>query len=328
MRRREFLTLAGGVTAFGPLVAQAQQGERTRRIGVLMHVEVDDREGQRRFSAFRQGLQQLGWIDGTNLQTDTRWGANAPDRRKYAAELVALTPDVILASTTLAMVALQQTTSTVPIVFANVTDPVGAGFVDSLARPGGNVTGFTTFEFSTSAKWLELLKEIAPHVTRAIVIRDPAIASAVSQFAVIQSAAQTSGLDVTPVSARDPAEIERAVMQLLRPTEGGLIVTASAFGLAQRDTLVAIAAKYHLPAVYPFDYFVSGGGLVSFGPDSVNQYRQAATYVDRILRGERPGDLPVQAPTKYKLAINLKTAKALGLTIPQSLQASADEVIE
>jgi len=329
MRRRDFVTLiGGGAAAAWPLLARGQQGERVRRIGVLMHVEVDDREGQRRFSAFRQGLQQSGWIDGTNLHIDTRWGANAPDRRRYAAELVALTPDVILASTTLAMVALQQTTSTVPIVFANVTDPVGAGFVESLAQPGGNVTGFTTFEFSTSAKWLELLKEIAPHVTRAIVIRDPAIASAVSQFAVIQSAAHTSGLDVSPVGARDPAEIERAITHFLRPIDGGLIVTASAFGLAERDTLVAIAAKYHLPAVYPFDYFVSGGGLVSFGPDSVNQYRQAATYIDRILRGEKPSELPVQAPTKYKLAINLKTAKALGIDVPPSLIARADEVIE
>jgi putative tryptophan/tyrosine transport system substrate-binding protein len=237
-------------------------------------------------------------------------------------------PDVILASTTLGMVALQQATSTVPIVFTNVTDPVGAGFVGSLAQPGGNVTGFTTFEFSTSAKWVELLREIAPHVTRVVVIRDPTIASAVSQFAVIQAAAQTSGLQVSPVGARDPVEIERAVTNFLLSPNGGLIVTASAFGLAQRDMLVTIATRHRLPAVYPFDYFVSGGGLISYGPDSINQYRQAATYIDRILRGEKPANLPVQAPTKYKLAINLKIAKALSLEIPPSLLARADEVIE
>ena len=328
MRRRKFLTLAGGAAAFAPLAARAQQPERVRRIGVLMHLNADDQEGEDRFSAFRQELQQLGWIDGRNMQIDIRWGGNDADRRKYAAELIAHAPDVILASTTLAMVALHRTTSTVPIVFANVTDPVGAGFVRSLAQPGGNVTGFTTFEFSVGAKWLELLKEIAPHIIRAVVIRDPTIASAVAQFAVIQSAAQTFGLEVSPVDARDLGEIEDAVTHFLRPPNGGLVVTASAFSLAQRDVLVQIATRHRLPAVYPFDYFVRGGGLISYGPDSVNQYRQAATYVDRILKGEKPADLPVQAPTRYKLAINLKTAKALGLTVPPTLLTRANEVIE
>jgi ABC-type uncharacterized transport system substrate-binding protein len=328
MRRREFMSLIGGAAATWPLAARAQQPERVRRIGVLMHLNADDQEGEDRFSAFRQELQQLGWIDGHNMQIDIRWGGNDADRRKYAAELIAHAPDVILASTTLAMVALHRTTSTVPIVFANVTDPVGAGFVRSLAQPGGNVTGFTTFEFSVGAKWLELLKEIAPHIMRAVVIRDPTIASAVAQFAVIQSAAQTFGLEVSPVDARDLGEIEEAVTHFLRPPNGGLVVTASAFSLAQRDVLVQIATRHRLPAVYPFDYFVRGGGLISYGPDSVNQYRQAATYVDRILKGEKPADLPVQAPTRYKLAINLKTAKALGLTVPPTLLTRANEVIE
>ena len=328
MRRRDFIKIIGGTAAAWPLPGRAQQPERVRRIGVLMHLNADDQEGEDRFSAFRQELQQLGWIDGRNMQIDIRWGGNDADRRKYAAELIAHAPDVILASTTLAMVALHRRTSTVPIVFANVTDPVGAGFVRSLAQPGGNVTGFTTFEFSASAKWLELLKEIAPHIIRAVVIRDPTIASAVGQFAVIQSAAQTFGLEVSPVDARDLGEIEDAVTHFLRPPNGGLVVTASAFSLAQRDVLVQIATRHRLPAVYPFDYFVRGGGLISYGPDSVNQYRQAATYVDRILKGEKPADLPVQAPTRYKLVINLKTAKALGLTVPPSLLAIADEVIE
>jgi putative ABC transport system substrate-binding protein len=239
------------------------------------------------------------------MQIHTRWGANDADRRSYAAELVAESPDIILASTTLAMVALQYATSSVPIVFTNVTDPVGAGFVQNMAQPGGNVTGFTTFEFSTSAKWLELLREIAPHVNRAIVVRDPTIASAVSQFAVIQSAAEASGFEVSPVSGRDSAEIDRAVMTFLRPPNGGLIVTASAFGLAHRDVLVSIAMRHRLPTVYP----VRGGGLISYGPDSITQFRLAATYVDRILKGEKPSNLPVQAPTKYKLTINLKAAK-------------------
>jgi putative ABC transport system substrate-binding protein len=327
MRRREFLAAVGSVAAW-PVVARGQQSEPVRLVGVLMHLEANDKEGQDRLSAFRHGLQQLGWIDDRSMHVEARWGATDTDRRKYAAELVALAPDVILASTTLAMVALQRATSNVPIVFANVTDPVGAGFVGSLAQPGANVTGFTTFEFSASAKWVELLREVAPHLTRVVVIRDPAIASAVSQFAVIQAIAQTSGLQVSPVGARDPVEIERVITNFLPSPNGGLIVTASGFGLTQRDVLIAIAARHRVPAVYPFDYFVTGGGLISYGPDSINQYRQAATYVDRILRGEKPANLPVQAPTTYKLAINLKTSKTLGLTIPPTLLARADEVIE
>jgi putative tryptophan/tyrosine transport system substrate-binding protein len=326
MRRREFMVAVGAAAAWS-VVASAQQPEQ-RRIGVLMHLDANDREGQDRLAAFREGLRQLGWIDARNVQIDVRWGANDGERRRYAAEIVAQSPDVIVASTTLAMLALQQISSSVPIVFTNVTDPVGAGFVSSLAQPGGNVTGFTTFEFSTSAKWVELLREIAPRVTRAIVVRDPTVASAVSQFAVIQSAAAQTGFEVSPVDVRDLAEIERAIMNFLQSLGGGLIVTASGLGSAQRDLLVSIAMRHRLPAVYPFDYFVHGGGLVSYGPDSINQYRLAASYVDRILKGEKPRNLPVQGPTKYKLSINLKTAKALGLIVPSELIVRADEVIE
>jgi putative tryptophan/tyrosine transport system substrate-binding protein len=326
MRRREFMVAVGAAAAWS-VVASAQQPEQ-RRIGVLMHLDANDREGQDRLAAFREGLRQLGWIDARNVQIDVRWGANDGERHRYAAEIVAQSPDVIVASTTLAMLALQQISSSVPIVFTNVTDPVGAGFVSSLAQPGGNVTGFTTFEFSTSAKWVELLREIAPRVTRAIVVRDPTVASAVSQFAVIQSAAAQTGFEVSPVDVRDLAEIERAIMNFLQSLGGGLIVTASGLGSAQRDLLVSIAMRHRLPAVYPFDYFVHGGGLVSYGPDSINQYRLAASYVDRILKGEKPRNLPVQGPTKYKLSINLKTAKALGLIVPSELIVRADEVIE
>jgi putative tryptophan/tyrosine transport system substrate-binding protein len=326
MRRREFMAAVGAAAAWS-VVASAQQPEQ-RRIGVLMHLEANDREGQDRLAAFREGLRQLGWIDARNVQIDVRWGANDGERHRYAAEIVAQSPDVIVASTTLAMLALQQISSSVPIVFTNVTDPVGAGFVRSLAEPGGNVTGFTTFEFRTSAKWVELLREIAPRITRAIVVRDPTVASAVSQFAVVQSAAAQTGFEVSPVDVRDPAEIERAILNFLQSTGGGLIVTASGLGSAQRDLLVSIAMRHRLPAVYPFDYFVHGGGLISYGPDSVNQYRLAASYVDRILKGEKPRNLPVQGPTKYKLSINLKTAKALGLIVPSELIVRADEVIE
>jgi putative tryptophan/tyrosine transport system substrate-binding protein len=327
MRRREFIGATSAVITW-PFAARTQAAERVKLIGVLMHLEANDREGQDRHSAFLEGLRQLGWIEGRNMQIHTRWGANDADRRRFAAELVAESPDIILASTTLAMMPLQQTTNSVPIVFTNVTDPVGAGFVQNMAQPGGNVTGFTTFEFSTSAKWLELLKEIAPRINRAIVVRDPTIASAVSQFAVIQTVAQALGFEVSPVSGRDAAEIDRAVMSFLRPPNGGLIVTASALGLAERDLLIEIAMRHSLPSVYPFDYFVRGGGLISYGADSITQYRLAATYVDRILKGEKPSDLPVQAPTKYKLAINLKAAKTLGLKVQPSLLARADELIE
>jgi len=299
-----------------------------RRIGVLMHLAADDLEGQARFTAFLRELQQLGWTDGRNVRIDTRWGANNADRGRYAAELIALSPDVILASTTPAMMVLQQATRTVPIVFVNVADPVGAGFVDSLSRPGGNVTGFTVFEYSLSGKWLALLKEIAPSVTRAAVIRDAANPSGIGQFAVVQSVASSFGVELSPVVARDGGEIERGVTAFARSSNGGLIVLASSWGALHGDLFVMLAARHRLPAVYPFRHFVTGGGLISYGPDSIDHYRRAAAYVDRILKGEKPADLPVQAPTKYETVLNLKTAKALGLTVPPSLLARADEVIE
>ena len=293
-----------------------------------MHLAADDLEGQARFTAFLRELQQLGWTDGRNVRIDTRWGANNADRGRYAAELIALSPDVILASTTPAMMVLQQATRTVPIVFVNVADPVGAGFVDSLSRPGGNVTGFTVFEYSLSGKWLALLKEIAPSVTRAAVIRDAANPSGIGQFAVVQSVASSFGVELSPVIARDGGEIERGVTAFARSSNGGLIVLASSWGALHGDLFVMLAARHRLPAVYPFRHFVTGGGLISYGPDSIDHYRRAAAYVDRILKGEKPADLPVQAPTKYETVLNLKTAKALGLTVPPSLLARADEVIE
>jgi ABC-type uncharacterized transport system substrate-binding protein len=328
MKRREFIAGLGAAasTTLWPLAARTQ--ERVRRIGVLMHLAAKDIEAQARLTAFLQGLQQLGWTDGRNVRIDTRWGASDADRRGYAAELVALSPDVILASTTLGMVALQQATRTVPVVFSNVADPVGAGFVESLARPGGNATGFTVFEYGLSAKWLELLKEIAPNVTRVAVIRDSANPSGIGQFAVIQSVAQSFGVELSPVVARDGAEIERAVTAFARSPNGGLIVLGSALGALHSDLIVTLAARHRLPAVYPFRYFVTGGGVISYGPDSINPYRQAAGYVDRILKGEKPADLPVQGPTRYETVINLKTAKALGLTVPSSLLSRATEVIE
>jgi putative ABC transport system substrate-binding protein len=328
VRRREFITLVSGAAAAWPLAARAQQGERVRRIGVLMHLAADDPEGQARFAAFLQGLQQFGWTDGNNLRVDTRWGANNADRGRYAAELVALAPDVILASTTPAMMALQQSTRTVSVVFANVADPVGAGFVESLARPGGNATGFTPYEYSISVKWLELLKQIAPNVTRAAVIRDAANPAGIGMFAVIQSAASSFGVELSPIVARDGSEIERAVTAFARSPNGGLIVLGTSFGVLHSDLMVMLAARHRLPAVYPFRYFVTGGGLISYGPDSHDQYRRAAAYVDRILKGEKPADLPVQHPIKYELVINLKTAKALGLDLPASVLSRADDVIE
>jgi len=328
MKRREFITLLGGAAATWPLAARAQQGELVRRIGVLMHLAADDPEGQARFMAFLQGLQQLGWTDGRNVRIDTRWGANNADRGRYAAELVALAPDVILASTTPGMMALQHSTRTVPVVFVNVADPVGAGFVESLSRPGGNATGFTVYEYSLSGKWLELLKQIAPSVTRAAVIRDAANPAGIGMFAVIQSAASSFGVELSPVVARDGGEIERAVTAFARSPNGGLIVLGTSWGALHADLMVMLAARHRLPAVYPFRHFVTGGGLISYGPDSHDNYRRAAGYVDRILKGEKPIDLPVQAPTKYELVINLKTAKALGIALPPSLLARADEVIE
>jgi len=324
------MALLGGVVATDalrrPLAARAQQGGR--RVGVLTHLPETDREGQDRFGAFLRELKRLGWIDGQNVKLDARWGASDSDRRKHAAELVALAPDVILASTSLAMIALQPVTTTVPIVFSNVADPVGAGWVSNLAQPRGNVTGFMLFDYTMSAKWLELLKEIAPRVTRAVVIRDPTNPGAIGQFAVIQSAARSLSMEVTPVGVRDAAEIEHAIKTFLRPEHGGIVVTGSGVGVAQRDLFVSIAARHRVPAVYPFRYFVSGGGLVSYGPDTTDQYRLAAGYVDRILKGEKPGNLPVQASTKYDMVINLKTAKALGLEIPPTTRARAQELIE
>jgi putative tryptophan/tyrosine transport system substrate-binding protein len=322
--RREFIALVSGVLA-GPAMAQ---NEQVRRVGVLMHVDAGDSEGQERIASLRQGLQESGWIEQRNIRLDTRWAANEADRRRHAAELVASAPDMILASTTLAMVALQQSPSSIPIIFINVTDPVGAGFVLSLAKPGRNVTGFTTFDYTISVKWLEFLKEISPQLKRTVVIRDPTIASAIGQFAVIQAAATSLKIDVIPADARNFSEIENAVTGFLQPHTGGIIVTASGFGLAQRDALVSIAERHRLPAIYPFDYFVRGGGLISYGPNSVEQYRQAATYVDRILKGEKASDLPVQAPTKYQLIANLRTAKALGLVVPPTILLRAAELIE
>ena len=330
MRRREFIGGILGSAATWPLAARAQQGEQMRRIGVLTSgAAADDPDGQVRSAAFVQGLQQLGWTDGRNVRIDYRWGAgDADNMRKYAAELVALAPDVILASGTASVAPLLQATRTVPIVFVQVTDPVGAGFVDSLAHPGGNATGFLLFEYAISAKWLELLKEIAPRVSRAGVIRDPAQTAGTGQFGVIQSVAPSLGMDVSAINLRDAPEIERGIAAFARSANGGLILTSSALSVVHRDLIVTLAARHKLPAVYYRRQFVTGGGLISYGPDVAEQNRRAAGYVDRILKGEKPADLPVQAPTKYELLVNLKTAKALGLTVPTSLLARADEVIE
>jgi ABC-type uncharacterized transport system substrate-binding protein len=328
--RRTFITLLGGAAAAWPLAARAQQAEQVRRIGVLIGgIAPGDADAQANMAAFLQGLQQLGWIEGRNVRIDYRWGlGNADNIRKYAAELVALAPDAIFASGNAAMPSLLQATRTVPIVFVNVADPVGSGFVDSLARPGGNATGFVQFEYNLSGKWLELLKEIAPGVTRAAVLRDPAIVSGIGQFAVIQSVAPSAGVEVSPVNVRDAGEIERAVTAFARASNGGLIVTTSALTVVHRDLIITLAARYKLPAVYYRRYFVTSGGLISYGYEIVEQFRRAAGYVDRILKGEKPTDLPVQTPTKYELVINLKTAKALGLDIPATVLARADEVIE
>jgi putative ABC transport system substrate-binding protein len=330
MRRREFITLIGGAAAAWPLAARAQQPERMRRIGVLRGGgTADDPEGQARYAAFLQALQLLGWIDGRNVRIDTRWPAgNADDARKYATELVALAPDVIFTTGAANLVPLLLATHAVPIVFAAVADPVGAGFVESLSRPGGNATGFMQFEYSLSGKWLELLKEIVPGVTRAAVLRDPDITAGIGQFAVIQSVAPLIGVDVRPVNVRDASEIERAVTTFARNSNGGLIVTASALSSLHRELIIALAARHKLPAVYYRRGYVTDGGLISYGYDADDQYRRAAGYIDRILRGEKPADLPVQAPTKYELVINLKTAKALGIDIPPQVLARADEVIE
>jgi ABC-type uncharacterized transport system substrate-binding protein len=329
MKRREFITLIGGAAAMWPLAARAQQPERMRRIGVLIPTAADDADGQARMAAFLQGLAQLGWSEGRNVRIDTRWGEGDAERgRRYAAELVALAPDVILAFGGSVLAPLLQATRAVPIVFTIVADPVGAGLVDSLARPGGNITGFTGFEYSLGGKWLELLKQIAPGVTRAAVIRDPAIIAGIGQWGAIQTAAPAIGVEVSPVNVRDAGEIERALAAFARSSNGGLIVTGSALAGVHRDLIVTLAARHKLPAVYTWRVFVTSGGLISYGPDFIDQHRQAAGYVDRILKGEKPADLPVQAPTKYELVINLKTAKALGLEVPPTLLARADEVLE
>jgi ABC-type uncharacterized transport system substrate-binding protein len=330
IRRREFITLVGGAAVAWPVAARAQQqGERMRRIGVLMNLTAEDAESQARNTAFLQALRQLGWTDGGNVRIDYRWAAADPERfRLYAAELVASAPDVIVAYATPAVAALQQATRTLPIVFVSVIDPVGANVVESLSHPGGNVTGFTLFEYSISAKWLELLKELAPTLTRVAVVRDAAIAAGIGQFAAIQTVAPLLDIELSAVNVRDKGEIERALATFVRRAHGGLIVTASPLATTYRDLIIELAARQRLPAVYPFRYYVTGGGLMSYGPDQNDQFRRAATYVDRILKGEKPVDLPVQAPTKYELVINLKTAKALGLAVPTTLLARADEVIE
>ena len=330
MRRREFIALVGGAAIALPRVVRAQQSERVRRIGVLQGgSDRDDPRSQPNITAFLQVLQQLGWTDGRNVKIDYRWPAGDADKtRKYAAELVALAPDVILAMSTPSLVSLLQATRTVPIVFMGVADPVGAGFVDSLSRPGGNATGFVLFDYSLSTKWLELLKEIAPGVKRAAVLRDAAIASGIGQWGAISSAAPSLGVEVSPINVRDAPEIERGVAAFARFPNGGLIVTGSPLSLIHRDLIIALAARHKLPTVYFLRPFVTGGGLISYGPDNVDASRRAAGYVDRILKGEKPADLPVQAPTKYELVINLKTAKALGLNVPNTLIGRADEVIE
>jgi putative ABC transport system substrate-binding protein len=329
LRRRDFITLLGGAAAARPLAARAQQPERMRHIGILTPLPADHPDGRVRHAVFLQAFHRLGWTEGRNVRIEARWWAGDDSAtRKQAAELAALAPDVIVAIGSVGAGAMLQATRTVPIVFVIVPDPVGSGFVESLAQPGGNAAGFMMFEYNLSAKWLELLKQIAPGVTRAAALRDPAITAGIGQFAVIQSAAPLVGVDVRAINLRDVAEIERSVAAFARTPNGGLILTASAFSAVHRDLIIALAARYKLPATYQERSYVAAGGLVSYGPNFVDQYRHAATYVDRILKGESPRDLPVQAPTKYELVINLKAAKALGLDVPPTLLARADEVIE
>jgi putative ABC transport system substrate-binding protein len=329
MRRRNFIAGLASTTAAWPAAAHAQQPERVRRIGVLAPLATDDPEMRLRLTTFQQALQGLGWTDGHNVHIETRFAAgNAADLRKYALELAALAPDVMLAMGSTGLPAMLQATRTVPIVFVLVPDPVGSGFVHSLSRPGGNATGFMMYEYNLCGKWPELLKEIAPGVTRAAVLRDPSLVAGVGQFAVIQSVAPSVGVEVIPINLGDAAEIKREVAAFAQSANGGLISTASALSAVHRDLIIALAAQHKLPAVYQERNYVTAGGLISYGPNFVDQYRRAAGYVDRILRGEKPADLPVQAPDKYELAINLKTARALGLSVPQPLLARADEVIE
>jgi len=329
MRRREFIkVIAGSTAATWPLLARAQQGERTRRIGVLMNLPENDLNGQARFAAFLQGMQQLGWADGRNLRIDMRWGGNDAEMRKNAAELVALAPEIIVASGSASVGPLMQVSGTVPIVFLNVPDPVGAGYVKSLARPGGNATGFLLFEYSIGGKWLDMLKQIAPEVNRVAVLRDSAISAGLGQYGAIQSAASSFGVEANAVDLRDASEIERDIAAFATTPGGGLIVSAAPAATRHRDLIVKVAARHKLPAIYFERFFVAAGGLISYGPDIVDQYRRAPSYVDRVLKGEKPADLPVQAPTKYELVINLKTAKALGLNAPNTLIGRADQLIE
>src|SRR5262245_45014159 len=333
VRRRDFIKVVAGSAAAWPLSARCRRAARAQRehiarIGVLMSVG-DDPEGRARFTAFRQGLEKLGWTEGQNVRIDVRWAAgDAALERKFAAELVTLTPDVILATASPTVAALQAATRTVPIVFAHSVDPVGAGFVDSLPRPGGNATGFVLFEYGMGVKWLEILKEIAPNVTRVAVLRDPAIAAGIGQFGAIQSVAPTLGVELTPINLRDPSEIERAGSAFARSPNGGLIVTAAPLALFHRDLIVTLAARHKLCAVYSVHAFVTAGGLIYYGTDLYDLYRRAASYIDRVLKGEKPSNLPVQAPIKFETVINIKTAKAMGITMPASLITRADEVIE
>ena len=327
--RRDFLTLVGGVLAAWPLPALAQQPERMRRIGVLHYLQENDPEGRTYVAAFLQGLQESGWVVDRNVRIDYRWTGGVAERiRRYAGELVALAPDVILAAGGSHVGPLQQETHAIPIVFVQVADAVGGGFVNSLARPGGNTTGFTNFEFNISAKWLELLKQIAPRMTRTAVLRDPANPSGTGQFGAIQAVGPSFGVEVTPIGLHDAGEIERGVTAFAHGSNGGLIVTPSGLAIVHRELIITLAARLQVPAIYPFRYFVTGGGLISYGPDVVDQYRRAAGYVDRILKGEKPANLPVQQSTKFEMVINLKAAKTLGLTIPQSVLVRADEVIQ
>jgi putative ABC transport system substrate-binding protein len=328
MIRREFITLIGGAAAL-PLAARAQHAGGLKRVGVLSNYSEDSAEGQRYIAAFRKALQALGWIEGRDVNFILRWtGGDSALYAKYATELAARSPDVVLAATTASVVALQQTTAGVPVVFVATVDPVGSGLVASMSRPGGRTTGFTLYEYAISGKWLELLKEIVPDVRWAAVLRDPAVASGIGQFAAVQTVAPAFGIELLTVDMRDTGAVERSIAALRRDSKGGLIVTASALGANKSGEIASIAERHRLPAVYPFRYFVEAGGLASYGPDVVDHYRRAADYVDRILKGEKPADLPVQAPTKYETVLNLKIAKALGLALPPSLLARADEVIE
>jgi putative ABC transport system substrate-binding protein len=332
MRRREFIVYAGSAVAapqIWPLATRAQQSERVRRIGVLLQAVKSDPESQIRIKAFVKGLEQFGWTEGRNLQLDYRWaGGNSDDIRKHAADLVALAPDVLVAAGSATVGALQQSTRTVPIVFATVGDPVGAGFVESLARPGGNITGFAIFEYAIGAKWLELLREISPRTTRVAVLRDPSVATGPGQFGAIQTAAPSLRMEISPVNMRDASELGRALTAFAQSPNGGLIVSGTPLAQLHRNLIITLAARHKLPAVYFERFFVVDGGLISYGADFVDQYRRAGGYVHRILNGEKPADLPVQAPTKYELVINLKTAKALDLTVPPSLLARADAIVE